>query len=45
MSLDLDDGETLPVLAIQGSNGSQALRAVAELRALVAAQTRTERND
>jgi hypothetical protein len=43
--LDLSDGETLPVMGIQGTDGQRARRAGSELRALVAARTRTERND
>ena len=38
-SLDLSDGETVAVMAIQGSDGPRAARAVRELRALIAAQT------
>ncbi|WP_238473672.1 PH domain-containing protein [Nocardioides cavernaquae] len=33
--LDLDDGETCSVMAIQGSDGARAKRAVRELRALL----------
>lgn len=43
--LDLSDGTSISVLAIQGSDGQRAIRAVQELRALVAAHSRTERND
>ncbi|MGH3344770.1 MAG: PH domain-containing protein [Carbonactinosporaceae bacterium] len=43
--LDLDDGGTLAVMAIQSSDGARARRWVAELRALVDEQTRTEHND
>lgn len=43
--LDLSDGTSISVLAIQGSDGQRAIRAVRELRALVAAHSRTERND
>jgi len=43
--LDLSDGTSISVLAIQGSDGQRAIRAVRELRALVAANSRTERND
>lgn len=34
-SLDLADGETCPVMAIQGSDGDKARRAVREVRALL----------
>lgn len=34
-TLDLDDGETCPVMAIQGSDGARARRAVRQLRALL----------
>lgn len=34
-TLDLSDGETCPVMAIQGSDGGRAKRAVHELRALL----------
>jgi hypothetical protein len=37
VTLDLADGETASVLAIQGSDGDRARRAVRELKALVAA--------
>ncbi|MGH3328447.1 MAG: PH domain-containing protein [Streptomycetales bacterium] len=43
--LDLDDGGTLAVMAIQSSDGARARRWVAQLRALVDEQTRTEHND
>lgn len=43
--LDLSDGTSISVLAIQGSDGQRAISAVRELRALVAANSRTERND
>jgi hypothetical protein len=33
------------MVGIQGSDGHRAVRAVQELRALVAANTRTEKND
>lgn len=33
--LDLDDGETCPVMAIQGSDGDRARQALAELRRLL----------
>jgi hypothetical protein len=34
-SLDLDDGETCPVMAIQGSDGARATVAVRQVRALM----------
>ncbi len=34
-SLDLDDGETCPVMAIQGSDGARAKTAVRQVRALL----------
>ncbi len=34
-SLDLDDGSTASVMALQGSDGLRAVRAVAEIRALL----------
>jgi hypothetical protein len=43
--LDLSDGTSISVLAIQGSDGQRAISAVRELRALVAANSQTERND
>lgn len=36
VTLDLADGETMPVMGIQGSDGERAQRAVRQLRALVA---------
>ena len=33
--LDLDDGETLPAMGIQASDGDRAVTAVAQLRALI----------
>ncbi|SDS13039.1 PH domain-containing protein [Nocardioides scoriae] len=38
-TLDLSDGETVSMIAIQGSDGDRARRAVRELRVLVAAHT------
>jgi hypothetical protein len=35
VTLDLTDGETMPVMAIQGSDGERARRAVRQLRRLV----------
>lgn len=43
--LDLSDGTSISLLAIQGSDGQRAVRAVRELRDLVAANSSTERND
>lgn len=43
--LDLSDGTSISMVGIQGSDGQRAVRAVQELRALVAANTRTEKND
>lgn len=43
--LDLDDGETLPVMGIQANDGERALQAVRQLRALVSAHSLTDRND
>jgi len=43
--MDLSDGTSISVLAIQGSDGQRAVRAVRELRRLVAAHSRTDRND
>lgn len=40
--LDLSDGTSISLFAIQGSDGERAVRAVRELRALVAANTPTE---
>ncbi len=34
-SLDLDDGDTCPVMGIQGSDGDRARKAVREIRALL----------
>ena len=43
--IDLADGETMSVLAIQGSDGERAVRSARELAAVLAQQTRTTRND
>lgn len=43
--LDLDDGETLPVMGIQASDGAGARRHAVALRALLAERSRTDRND
>ena len=43
--LDLSDGTSISMVAIQGSDGDRAIRAVRELRRLVAEHSRTERND
>ncbi|REF34965.1 PH domain-containing protein [Thermasporomyces composti] len=44
VQLDLDDGTTMPVMAIQSADGARARRAAQDLAALVAARTRTQRN-
>lgn len=43
--LDLSDGTSVSIVGIQGSDGQRAVSAVRELRALVAANTPTERDD
>ncbi len=43
--LDLADGDTLAVMAIQANDGEQARRAAQQLRDLVAAHSITDRND
>lgn len=43
--LDLSDGTSISVIAIQGSDGQRAIRAVRELRQLVAANTPTDHDD
>jgi hypothetical protein len=43
--MDLSDGTSIPMMGIQGSDGSRAVRAIQELRRLLAAQSRTDRND
>jgi hypothetical protein len=43
--IDLADGETMSVLAIQGSDGDRAVRSVRELAKVLAQQTQTPRND
>lgn len=43
--LDLADGETLPVMAIQANDGERSVQAVRALRALVAARSATDQND
>jgi hypothetical protein len=43
--LDVSDGTTVAAMAIQGSDGQRAVRAVRELSALVAEHSATERND
>lgn len=45
VQLDLADGTTLGVLAIQSADGARARRAAEELAAIVAERTRTTRND
>ena len=44
-ALDLDDGSTVPALAIATSDGDRAREAAADLRALVAAKSTTARDD
>jgi hypothetical protein len=44
-TLDLSDGTSVAAMGIQGSDGTRAIRQVRELRALVDAHTRTERDD
>ncbi len=43
--MDLSDGTTIPVMAIQGSDGDRAKAAVREFRRVLAARSRTDRND
>jgi hypothetical protein len=43
--LDLSDGTSVSLFAIQGSDGQRAVRAVRELRELVAANTQVDRDD
>jgi hypothetical protein len=43
--MDLSDGTSISMLGIQGSDGQRAIRAVQELRRLIAENSRTERND
>lgn len=43
--LDLSDGTSISVIAIQGSDGSRAIDAVRELRRLLAENTPTDRDD
>jgi hypothetical protein len=45
VQLELDDGSTLPATGIQTSDGQRARVAAAELRAVLDARTRTERDD
>jgi hypothetical protein len=42
--MDLDDGSTMSVMAIQSSDGDRAKRSARELAALIADQTRTDRD-
>jgi hypothetical protein len=44
-TIDLADGDTKPLIAIQGSDGDRAVRSVRELAAVLAQQSRTPRND
>ena len=43
--MDLSDGTSIPVMAIQGSDGRRAIRAVQELRGVVTEHTRIDRDD
>jgi hypothetical protein len=43
--LDLSDGTSISALAIQGSDGERARRAVADLRRLIEQNTQVERDD
>ena len=43
--IDLSDGTSISAVAIQGSDGARAIRAVQELRRLVAENTPTDRDD
>jgi hypothetical protein len=43
--IDLADGETMSVLAIQGSDGERAVRDVRQLATVLAQQSRTSRDD
>ena len=43
--IDLSDGTSISALAIQGSDGDRARRAVVDLRRLIAENTRIERAD
>lgn len=43
--LDIDDGTTVAVMAIQSADGARGRRALTELRVLVERHTRTERDD
>jgi PH (Pleckstrin Homology) domain-containing protein len=45
VQLDVDDGTTVSVMAIQTADGPRARRAATQLALLVAAYTRTQRND
>jgi hypothetical protein len=43
--MDLSDGTSIPMLGIQGSDGHRAVRAVRQLRRLLAEHSRTDRDD
>ena len=43
--MDLSDGTSVSAIGIQGSDGPRAVRQVKQLRALVEAHSRTERDD
>jgi hypothetical protein len=42
--MDLDDGTTLAVMAIQSADGARATRSAKELAAVIARRTRTDRD-
>ena len=43
--VDLADGSTQPVMALQSADGPRATRAAREIAALIADRSRTERDD
>ena len=43
--MDLSDGTSISMLGIQGSDGPRAVKAIQELRRVLADQSRTDRND
>jgi hypothetical protein len=45
VTLDLSDGDTLPVMAIQRADGARGRREASRLSTLVALHSRTERDD
>jgi hypothetical protein len=44
-TVDLADGTSVPAMGVQGSDGDRAKTAVREFRRVLAARTRTDRND